>query len=72
EFHDVAGLTGIILTKMDGTAKGGIVVTIADVFDLPVKFIGTGEGLKDLEPFDAKTFADSIFGGEYPGEENGR
>ncbi|HPF18345.1 MAG TPA: signal recognition particle-docking protein FtsY [Bacillota bacterium] len=72
EFHDVAGLTGIILTKMDGTAKGGIVVTIADVFDLPVKFIGTGEGLKDLEPFDAKTFADSIFGGEYRGEENGR
>jgi fused signal recognition particle receptor len=63
EFHDVAGLTGIILTKMDGTAKGGIVVTIADAFDLPVKFMGVGEGSKDLEPFDPKAFADSIFEG---------
>lgn len=63
EFHDVAGLTGIVLTKMDGTAKGGIVVTIADAFDLPVKFIGTGEGLKDFEPFDPRSFADSIFEG---------
>ncbi len=63
EFHDVAGLTGIILTKMDGTAKGGIVVTIADAFDLPVKFMGVGEGSKDLEPFDPKAFAESIFEG---------
>lgn len=63
EFHDIAGLTGIILTKMDGTAKGGIVVTIADAFDLPVKFIGTGEHLEDLEPFDPETFANSIFKG---------
>ncbi len=63
EFHEVAGLTGIVLTKMDGTAKGGIVVTIADVFDLPVKFMGTGEGLKDFEAFDPRSFADSIFQG---------
>ena len=63
EFHDIAGLTGIILTKMDGTAKGGIVVTIADTFDLPVKFIGTGERLEDMEPFDPNAFADSIFKG---------
>ena len=48
EFGDVADITGIILTKLDGTAKGGIVVTIADEFDMPVKFIGVGEGIEDL------------------------
>ena len=49
EFGDVADITGIILTKLDGTAKGGIVVTIADEFDMPVKFIGVGEGIEDLK-----------------------
>ena len=48
EFGDVADITGIILTKLDGTAKGGIVITIADEFDMPVKFIGVGEGIEDL------------------------
>lgn len=61
EFNDVAELTGIVLTKLDGTAKGGIVVTIADEYDLPVKYIGVGEGMDDLKEFDPKTFAESIF-----------
>ena len=65
EFSEVAELTGIVLTKLDGSAKGGIVVTIADEFDLPVKFIGLGEGLDDLKEFSPHEFADSIFeGGE--------
>ena len=63
EFNEVAELTGIILTKLDGTAKGGIVVTIADELDLPVKFIGLGEGMDDLKAFDPKEFAESIFEG---------
>lgn len=61
EFHQVSRLTGIVLTKLDGTAKGGIVVTIADQFDIPVKFIGIGEGINDLVPFDPAAFADEIF-----------
>ena len=61
EFGEIAALTGIILTKLDGTAKGGIVVTIADEFDLPVKFIGIGEGMDDLKNFDPKEFAENIF-----------
>ena len=64
EFAEVAGLTGIVLTKLDGTAKGGIVVTISDEFDLPVKFVGLGEGLNDLKVFSPQGFADSIFEGE--------
>ena len=63
EFNEVAELTGIILTKLDGTAKGGIVVTIADELDLPVKYIGLGEGMDDLKPFDPQEFAESIFEG---------
>lgn len=63
EFGEVTDLSGIVLTKMDGTAKGGIVVTISDEFDLPVKFIGLGEGMDDLKPFDANDFASSIFEG---------
>ena len=64
EFAEVAGLTGIVLTKLDGTAKGGIVVTISDEFDLPVKFVGLGEGLNDLKVFSPQDFADSIFEGD--------
>ena len=60
EFGDVADITGIILTKLDGTAKGGIVITIADEFDMPVKFIGVGEGIEDLKEFDPAEFADGI------------
>ncbi|MBQ9707565.1 MAG: signal recognition particle-docking protein FtsY [Firmicutes bacterium] len=61
EFGNVADITGIILTKLDGTAKGGIVITIADEFDMPVKFIGVGEGIDDLKEFDPKEFAEGIF-----------
>ena len=61
EFSSIADITGIILTKMDGTARGGISITIADQFDIPIKFIGMGEGLDDLIPFNARDFADSIF-----------
>lgn len=60
EFGDVADITGIILTKLDGTAKGGIVITIADAFDMPVKFIGVGEGIEDLKEFDPAEFAEGI------------
>lgn len=63
EFGSVTNLTGIILTKLDGTAKGGIVVTISDEFDLPVKYIGLGEQMDDLKKFNAKEFAEDIFKG---------
>ena len=63
EFNEVAELSGIVLTKLDGTAKGGIVITISGEFDLPVKFIGVGEGMDDLRPFDAVGFAKNIFEG---------
>ncbi|NLP29821.1 MAG: signal recognition particle-docking protein FtsY [Clostridiales bacterium] len=61
EFSQVAQITGIVLTKLDGTAKGGIVITIADMFEIPVKFIGTGEGIDDLEPFDPESFTEGLF-----------
>ncbi|MBR5228235.1 MAG: signal recognition particle-docking protein FtsY [Firmicutes bacterium] len=61
EFGGVAKLTGIVLTKLDGTAKGGIVITLADQFDVPVKFIGVGEGMDDLQTFDPQSFADALF-----------
>jgi len=61
EFGEAADITGIILTKLDGTAKGGIVLTIADEFDIPVKFVGLGEGIEDLKEFDPEDFAKGIF-----------
>lgn len=61
EFNEVAELTGVILTKLDGTAKGGIAITITDEFDLPIKFIGVGEGIEDLEVFDPAEFIGGIF-----------
>lgn len=60
-FHKFTPLTGIILTKLDGTAKGGIVVAIQRELGLPVKFIGTGEQIDDLQPFDSKSFVDNLF-----------
>lgn len=60
EFGSVADITGIIITKLDGTAKGGIAVTIADEFDMPIKYIGVGEGINDLKPFDPEEFAGGI------------
>ena len=61
EFNEVAEITGLILTKLDGTAKGGIAISITDEFNMPIKFIGVGEGLNDLKPFDAREFAGGIF-----------
>ena len=61
EFKDVAEITGIILTKLDGTAKGGVVLAIKIDLKVPVKFIGVGEGIVDLRPFNAKAFADGLF-----------
>lgn len=60
-FHEAIGLTQIALTKLDGTAKGGIVITIANIFDLPIKYIGVGEKITDLQDFDAKLFVDALF-----------
>ena len=60
-FKETAGLTGIILTKLDGTAKGGIVIAIAQELQVPVKYVGLGEGIKDLAPFDAKEFVGDLF-----------
>jgi fused signal recognition particle receptor len=61
-FGRIAGVTGLVMTKLDGTARGGILVAIADKFALPVHFIGVGEGVDDLEPFTARDFADAIAG----------
>ena len=61
EFTATAGVTGIVLTKLDGTAKGGIVVAITRELGLPVSYIGTGETMEDLVPFDAETFVSSLF-----------
>ncbi|MHB8994076.1 MAG: signal recognition particle-docking protein FtsY [Armatimonadota bacterium] len=61
QFNEAIGVTGLILTKMDGTAKGGIVLTIAEEVGIPIKLIGTGEKVTDLQLFDAKEFADSLF-----------
>ena len=64
EFKNVTNITGIVLTKLDGTAKGGIVIAIKNELGIPVKFIGVGEGIDDLQPFNAREFADGIFDGE--------
>ena len=60
QFKEAAGLTGIVLTKLDGTAKGGIVVAIARELGLPVKFVGLGEGAEDLQPFDPEAYAEAL------------
>ncbi len=60
-FNDVVGLTGLALTKLDGTAKGGVIFSLANQFRLPIRFIGVGEGIDDLQDFDAKSFVDALF-----------
>lgn len=60
-FSKSIGCTGVVLTKLDGTAKGGVVVAVRQIMNLPVKFIGVGEQLDDLQPFDADTFVESLF-----------
>ena len=61
EFNDVTSITGIILTKMDGTAKGGIAVAIQAEFGIPVKYVGVGEKVEDLQKFDSDTFVNALF-----------
>ena len=61
QFMEFAGVTGIVLTKLDGTAKGGVVFAIANELKLPVKYVGVGEGMDDLIPFDAKNYVEALF-----------
>ena len=61
QFQEAAGITGIVLTKLDGTARGGIIIAIKDELGLPVKYVGVGEQLDDLQPFDPKEFVDALF-----------
>jgi fused signal recognition particle receptor len=60
-FHAAIGVTGLVITKLDGTAKGGIVFNITHTLKLPIRFIGIGEGINDLQPFDAQIFVDALF-----------
>jgi len=61
EFSSAVALTGLILTKLDGSARGGAVVSVVDQLGLPVKFVGVGETLADLQAFDANSFAEALF-----------
>ena len=61
QFHEVADITGIILTKLDGTAKGGIIISITDDLQVPVKLVTVGEKIDDLQPFHAKDFVNALF-----------
>ena len=63
-FGDVVPLTGVVLTKLDGTAKGGVVIGISDQFRIPVRYIGIGEGIDQLKMFDRKEFVNALFGSE--------
>ena len=63
EFKEAAKITGLVLTKLDGTAKGGVILSIRRELDIPVKFVGVGEGIDDMKPFDADEFAEALFGG---------
>ena len=67
QFSEIADITGIILTKLDGTAKGGIAVAIQSELDIPVKYIGVGESIHDLQKFDADQFVNALF---HTSEEN--
>jgi fused signal recognition particle receptor len=61
-FGKTAGVTGLVMTKLDGTARGGILVAVADKFGLPVHYVGVGEGVDDLAPFTARDFARAVVG----------
>ncbi|WP_168385101.1 signal recognition particle-docking protein FtsY [Erwinia amylovora] len=63
-FHEAVGLTGITLTKLDGTAKGGVIFSVADQFTIPIRYIGVGEGIEDLRPFKADDFIEALFARE--------
>jgi fused signal recognition particle receptor len=66
-FHETVGLTGLVLTKLDGTAKGGIAIRIHQELGLPIKLVGVGEQVDDLQPFDPKTFVDALLGAQEGG-----
>jgi len=61
EFQQASGANGIVLTKLDGTAKGGVAVAIAHDLKLPIRFVGVGEGIEDFLPFDADAYVDAMF-----------
>ena len=65
-FTEAAGVTGLVLTKLDGTAKGGVIVGLADEFGIPVRYVGVGEGVEDLREFRAAEFVAALFGEEAP------
>ena len=65
QFHAAMNVTGLCITKLDGTAKGGVVLAIADKLGLPIRYVGVGESIEDLQVFDAKQFATALMGGEY-------
>ncbi len=69
-FREAAGLTGIILTKLDGTARGGVVIGIKEELDIPIKYIGVGEQIDDLRPFNSREFVDALFDDRTAGEED--
>jgi fused signal recognition particle receptor len=69
QFHQAVGVTGIVVTKLDGTAKGGIVLAIADRLGLPIRFIGVGESAEDFDVFDAANFVDAVLAGPRRGED---
>lgn len=69
DFKEAAGITGIVLTKLDGTAKGGVVLAINNELDVPVKFVGVGEKISDLQPFDADAFAAGLFDANIPDDD---
>lgn len=69
QFQQVVGVTGLTLTKLDGTAKGGIIFALANQFQLPVRYIGVGEGIDDLRPFNADEFTRALFATENDAQE---
>ena len=64
QFHEAVGVSGIVLTKLDGTAKGGVIFAVAEQMKLPIRYIGVGEGIDDLRPFDADDFVEALFASE--------
>jgi fused signal recognition particle receptor len=69
KFHQALGLTGLTVTKLDGSAKGGILIAIADKLGVPVRFIGIGETAEDMQPFDAQEFADALLASGHAGND---
>ena len=71
-FREAAGLTGLVLTKLDGTARGGVVIGIREELDIPIKYIGVGEQIDDLRPFDPVEFANALFQNTEDKDRNGQ